>query len=175
MEAFNQTLFLWINAGADPSPIWLYGSIFFAKWLVFLLPLLLLSMWLWGLSYHRELAVKALLAIGVGLLIGQAIRWGWPLPRPFVLGVGHTHLAHAADASFPSNHAVFCFALALSVWWNGVRKAVGGVLFGITLMVCWARVYVGWFWRPWNAPVQRRWRSVGAVERQVGSALPLSR
>ncbi len=143
MEQFNQTLFLWLNAGADPSPVLLYGALFFAKWLVYILPLLLLSMWLWGLSYHRELAVRAVLAILLGLMVSLCLRWLWPHPRPFVIGLGHTHLVHAPDASFPSNHAVFCFSMALSLWWNVVRKRVGWVLLGLSLLVCWSRVYLG--------------------------------
>ncbi|MEO5364208.1 MAG: phosphatase PAP2 family protein [Magnetococcus sp. DMHC-8] len=143
MEQFNQTLFMLLNAGPEPSFVALYGTIFLAKWLVLLFPLLLASMWLWGLSYHRELAVRALLAILLGLLISHWLRWWWPHPRPFVVGLGHTHLLHAPDASFPSNHAVFCFAMALSLWWQVVRKQVGWVLLGLSLLVCWARVYLG--------------------------------
>ena len=143
MEHFNQTFFLLLNAGPSPSPVVLYGAIFLAKWVVYLLPALLLSMWLWGFSYHRELAVKAVLAICLGLLLSQMLRWAWPHPRPFVLELGVAHLAHAPDASFPSNHAVFCFAMAFAVWWNVLRKRMGWVLFGIGLLVCWARVYVG--------------------------------
>ena len=143
MEQFNQAFFLLINAGPDPSPIALYGAIFLAKGVVYILPLLLLSMWLWGLSYHRELAVRAVLAILLGLTLSAAIRGLWPHPRPFMMGVGYTHLVHAPSASFPSNHAVFCFSMAFALWWNVVRKRVGWVLMGIGVLVCWARVYLG--------------------------------
>jgi undecaprenyl-diphosphatase len=60
-----------------------------------------------------------------------------------VVGIGHTHLFHAPDASFPSNHAVFCFAAAFSLWSNGIRKRIGWILFGLACLVCWARVYLG--------------------------------
>ncbi|MBF0182766.1 MAG: phosphatase PAP2 family protein [Magnetococcales bacterium] len=143
MEHYNQTLFLLINAGAEPGSFALYGAIFLAKWLVFLLPILLISMWFWGLSYHRELAVKALLTILLGLTISLTLRALWPHPRPFVVGIGHTHLFHAPDASFPSNHAVFCFAAAFSLWINGIRKRVGWFLLAVALLVCWARVFLG--------------------------------
>ena len=143
MEQFNQSLFLLINAGADPSPVALYGAIFLAKWLIYPMYLLLLAMWLWGLSYHRELVVRALLTIILGLIISHWMRWLWPHPRPFMIGVGHTHLLHAPDASFPSNHAVLCFSMAFALWWNVARKRVGWVLSGMSLLVCWARVYLG--------------------------------
>ncbi|MBF0399724.1 MAG: phosphatase PAP2 family protein [Magnetococcales bacterium] len=143
MESLNHSLFLLINAGAEPSPVLLYGAIFFAKWLVYSLPVLLLAMWLWGRSYHRELATKAVLSIVLGLLVTALIRWLWPHPRPFVVGLGYTHLAHAPDASFPSNHAVFCFSMAFSLWWNAVRKRAAWILLGVALSVCWARVYLG--------------------------------
>ncbi|WP_130471471.1 phosphatase PAP2 family protein [Candidatus Magnetaquicoccus inordinatus] len=143
MEQYNQNLFLLLNAGAEPGSFALYGAIFLAKWLVYVIPLLLASMWLWGLSYHRELAVKAVLTILLALSISVTLRALWPHPRPFVIGLGHTHLFHAPDASFPSNHAVFCFAAAFSLWLNGLRKRVGWVLFGLAGLVCWARVYLG--------------------------------
>ncbi|MEO5341274.1 MAG: phosphatase PAP2 family protein [Magnetococcus sp. MYC-9] len=143
MESFNQTLFLLLNAGAEPSPLLLYGALFLGKWLVYALPAFLLVLWLWGFSYHRELVVRALLAVLLGLLISQAIRWAWPHPRPFVLGLGHTHLSHAPNSSFPSNHAVFCFSIALALWWQVTRKRVGWILLGVALSVCWARVYLG--------------------------------
>jgi undecaprenyl-diphosphatase len=38
------------------------------------------------------------------LLINQVIILLWQHPRPFVIGLGHTYLAHAADSSFPSDH-----------------------------------------------------------------------
>ena len=143
MEQFNQALFLLINAGPDPSPVALYGAIFLAKGLVYLFPLLLLSMWLWGLSYHRELVVRAVLAIIVGFLLSALLRWLWPHPRPFVVGIGYTHLVHAPTASLPSNHTVFCFSIAFALWWQVARKRVGWVLMGLGLLVGWARVYLG--------------------------------
>lgn len=143
MESFNHAFFLLIYAGAEPSFIVSSGAIFFARWLVFLFPLLLVVMWLWGLSYNRELVVKAILTILLGLVIGFLIRQFWPHPRPFMVGLGPTYLPHAADPSFPSNHAVFCFSMAFSFWWNLVRKRLAWILLGITLLVCWARVYLG--------------------------------
>ena len=142
MEALNHALFLLINAGPDPSPLLLYSVLVCAKWLVFLLPMLLLGLWLWGGVHFRQVVIKALLAVMVGIVVVYLLRLSWPQPRPFVINVGFTYLHHAADPSFPSNHAVFSFSIALTLLLNSMRK-IGWLVLFIALLVSWARVFLG--------------------------------
>ena len=142
LEPLNYTLFLFINAGSDPWMVGVYGAIFMAQWLVFSLPLLLLGMWLWGTSRVREAAVKAALTVVLGLAVVLMIRTVWPHPRPFVVGLGFAYLSHAPDASFPSNHAVFCFSMGFSLFWDSLPK-IGRLVFWVGLLISWARVYLG--------------------------------
>lgn len=64
----------------------------------------------------RRAAVAAGLSAGLGLLVGKIITEFYDRPRPFVAHPGAVHLfaSHAADASFPSDHATASMAITLT-------------------------------------------------------------
>lgn len=142
IEAFNQTLFLQIN-GSEGTPAWLIQvAIGIADDLIYLIPILLLGMWLRSDSTRRSLAIKACLVTMLALGINQVIRQVWPHPRPFMLGLGHAWLYHAAVSSFPSDHMTVLVSIGLTLLldgalWLGLATLVAG------LFIAWARVFVG--------------------------------
>ena len=142
IEAFNQTLFLHINGGAG-TPAWLVQTtIGMADYLIDLIPLLLLSLWLWGDHARRSLAIKACLVALLGVAVNQAIGALWPHPRPFMIGLGHAWIPHAADSSFPSDHMTVFAGIGLTLLFDGVA-GWGAVTLLIGLCVAWARVFLG--------------------------------
>ncbi|MDR0479133.1 MAG: phosphatase PAP2 family protein [Burkholderiaceae bacterium] len=142
VEAFNQALFLSIN-GSAATPHWVVGlALVCAKYLVVLVPLLLVGMWLTGREEERGLALRSCLAILLALAVNGLIGLAWPHPRPFMIGLGHLFLPHAPSPSFPSDHATGIAALAVILlaggqWWRGIVTVAVGVA------VAWARVFVG--------------------------------
>ncbi len=53
LEALNRTMFLHIN-GSDDTPAWLIQvAIGMANYLIYLMPLLVLGLWLWGDHVRR--------------------------------------------------------------------------------------------------------------------------
>ncbi|HLI32292.1 MAG TPA: undecaprenyl-diphosphatase [Solirubrobacteraceae bacterium] len=99
------------------------------------------------LSHRQRSALFfAGLATILGLVIVQIINHIWDRPRPFVvLHEFHKLIAHAADASFPSDHATGAFAIffALALFRRPAAAAlalVWAVLIGV------ARVMVGVHW-----------------------------
>lgn len=125
IEAFNQAFFLMIN-GTPATSAWLVGTaLFAANYLIWLVPFVLVGMWLTGKARQRELALRAcrvaMLALGANQLIGLV----WQHPRPFTLGLGHTFLVHAPDSSFPSDHATVFAGVALTLLAGG-RRWLGG-------------------------------------------------
>ena len=140
MEKINDYLFLLINA-TSASPLWLLSTaLFIADYLVYLIPVVLAALWLWGRS--REVAVKALSAALIALGINQLIGLLYVHPRPFMIGIGHTFIVHAADSSFPSDHGTLFFAVALGllagrVWLVGLAVLLTG------MVVAWSRLYLG--------------------------------
>jgi len=77
--------------------------------------------------------------------LAEIIRWIWFRPRPF-LTFNFIPLIHqsAAEASFPSGHASFYFALSTIVYFYN-KKA--GILFYVaSFLIVLARVFVGIHW-----------------------------
>ncbi|ACD18510.1 phosphatase PAP2 family protein [Paraburkholderia phytofirmans] len=142
LEAFNQALFLMIDATLS-TPAWCIDfARSIADYLIYLVPLCLTAMWLSGDERQRETALRAccvtLLALGINQLIGLV----WPQPRPFVLGIGHTFLDHAPDPSFPSDHGTIFASIALTLLLGGVKR-YGSLIVLSGLAVAWARIFIG--------------------------------
>lgn len=149
MEEMNRTLFLWINA-TPASPDWLISTAtFFARDLIAIVPLLIVTLWLWGqrsqLASQRQLVLKTAIALAYAMTISWCIGNLLPHPRPFVTGLGHQFLRHAADDSYPSDHgtAIFTVAVAFLCWhrvWSGVLLMV------VASAIAWSRIYLGVHW-----------------------------
>lgn len=142
IEAFNRALFLYINGG-DGTPAWLVQiAIVIANGMIYLIPLLLIGLWLWGDHARRSLALKACLVALLGVAANQAIGALWPHPRPFMIGLGHACMPHAADSSFPSDHMTVFAGVGLTLLFDGaIRWVVPTLLVGVS--VAWARVFLG--------------------------------
>lgn len=142
LEAFNQTLFLMIDATPSTPSALIGVARFIADYAIYLVPLSLLAMWLSGDARRRETALHACCATLLALGINQVIGMLWPHPRPFVMGVGHSFLEHTPDPSFPSDHGTIFACIALTLLLDGAtRYGVAILLTG--LVVAWARVFVG--------------------------------
>ncbi|MDF3932721.1 phosphatase PAP2 family protein [Pseudomonas citronellolis] len=142
LESLNRELFLAINAVPD-TPTWLLDAArFIASVPLFLLPLALLGLWCWGDCRLRGALLRALAVTLLALLLSQAIGLLWPHPRPFAIGLGHAWTAHAANASFPSDHLTLFAGVALSLLFD--EAYLIGALLGLGgLAVGYARVYLG--------------------------------
>lgn len=134
MEQLNTQLFLWLNASGQSGPLQLWLTTFVAEWLIYGLPLLLVLLWVTGKRPARQAAVTATLSVLLALALGQLIGLLWPHPRPFMVGLGQTLLAHQPETSFPSDHATVFFTLGLSLLWSGWRKLAAWVLLIGTLV-----------------------------------------
>ncbi|RON08299.1 phosphatase PAP2 family protein [Pseudomonas brassicacearum] len=142
MEELNRSLFMAINASADASAPMRFLAMFLAQWLIFSVPLLLAGLWLRGTRQQRAAAVTATLSIVFALGCNLLISSLWFHPRPFMLGLGQNFLAHAAESSFPSDHATVMFTLAFALMLAALRK-LGLLVLLLGALVGWARVYLG--------------------------------
>jgi len=139
----NQHLFRLLNAPAHPAA-WLIRSVIpLANSPVIVAPLLLVALWVWGMPSRRG----ALLAVAGTLLIGQGINQMlgmlWFEPRPFMVPVGHTLVAHTADNGFPSDHATLVWALGAGLLLTGAAPRWGAAVCLYGLAVAWSRVWLG--------------------------------
>lgn len=142
-EAWNRQIFLSWNADSSTAA-WKVGlASVSADYLIFLIPLALIAMWCWGRQHQREIALKICLVALVSLGINQLIAHGFPHPRPFEMGIGHTFIPHAADSSFPSDHATVFAAMALTMLLARGKSLTGWMFVVLGAAVAWSRIYLG--------------------------------
>jgi undecaprenyl-diphosphatase len=143
VETLNRTLFLWLNAPAHPDAPWLTLATTLADYGILLVPALLAAGWLWGGARRRVVMLVATMAGLIGLSINQMIGLTWMHPRPFMIDLGHTFLAHASDSSFPSDHATLLWSVAFATLRNRDLRPAGAALALFGVAVAWARIYLG--------------------------------
>ena len=126
---------------------WLdYTGMFFAKYFEYFLWFVLFLFLVVNLKKYWKMILEAFIAaVFTRFILTEAIRWLWFRPRPFV-SLNFIPLINksAAEASFPSGHASFYFALSTIVYYYN-KKA--GVLFYIaTFLIVISRIFVGIHW-----------------------------
>ena len=92
---------------------------------------------------RRTGAVSGTAAAALALLISQPLAHAVHRMRPYLAHPAHAHLliTRSHDPSFPSDHAVGAFAIAIAVWFYD--RTAGAVLLSLALLLALARVLVG--------------------------------
>lgn len=143
--AFDLYLFNLINGFAGQSKLLDLIGIFFAKYLAYILIIAALVIIFYEKNWRKRLYDFSLVAISLLLsrgLITQTIRFFYHRPRPYIESPEIlTLIDRTGEASFPSGHATFFFALAVAIYF--VRPKwfyyflAGAIVMGI------ARIFVG--------------------------------
>lgn len=143
LENMNHRLFLLINAGKEPPDWLLLVAYFLAQKLILIIPFMMATMWC--LARNRKWVFNAAMALIVASLLSKIIGLLYPHARPFAMGVGEQFLAHAANPSFPSNHAIGMFTFAIAfLFWGRLRTGI--IMLVLSLSVGWSRIYLGIHW-----------------------------
>ncbi len=143
IEYYNHLIFLAINASPGLHGWPLALAIDAAEWFIFSIPVVLVQIWFSGNQNKRRAAILSTMAAGVALLLNQAMGLAWFHPRPFMEGIGHTYLVHAAENSFPSDHGAVVFAVALGLLSQADTRKAGWFMTLLAVVVVWSRIYVG--------------------------------
>ena len=143
MNPIDQQLFLWLNL-SDQAPAWLMQLALFGStvWPKVMLVGVLLALVL-GPPQWRRASLHALLAMLLVWLIVRGISSVWPMPRPFVLGVGQQWLAKEPSPSFPSSHAAIAWAVGVAACWWAPHPMARTALLLSALLIAWSRVALG--------------------------------
>lgn len=143
MNPIDQQLFLWLNL-SDQAPAWLMQLALFCStvWPKVMLVGVLLALVL-GPPQWRRASLHALLAMLLVWLIVRGISSVWPMPRPFVLGVGQQWLAKEPSPSFPSSHAAIAWAVGVAACWWAPHPMARTALLLSALLIAWSRVALG--------------------------------
>ncbi len=134
-------LFQIINNLAGKVP-WLdLLMILSAKYLPLVFAFALIILYLTFQAAQQRVAVLAGISTLIALGIAQSIAFLDPRPRPYLTHVAHLLIERTKDASFPSDHATFSFAIAIMLW--RYNHKVGVILMGLAALVGFSRVFVG--------------------------------
>jgi undecaprenyl-diphosphatase len=143
MEAWNTTIFLTLNAPEHPAAGIVMFTVVLAQWAIFLVPVLLAVLWLWGDRQSRAGLLLAFFGAELALAFNQVVGLLWYHPRPFAVPIGRTLVEHVADSSFPSDHVTFLVAVGLGLLtWTHERRA-GILVLALAVPVAWSRVFLG--------------------------------
>jgi undecaprenyl-diphosphatase len=126
---------------------WLdFLGIFFARYLEWVLILSLICLLFFNFKKWIKPVFLGFAAAGVSrFLITNLIRFLWHRPRPFVaLNFRPLFDYPASEASFPSGHAAFYFALSAVIYFY--NKKLGIIFLILTSLICLGRVFCGIHW-----------------------------
>jgi len=143
LTSLNDQLFLRINAPLHPDAIAVALAEVAANDIVYAAMALVVALWIWGPPERRAALLGSVAGVSIGIGINQLLGMLWYEPRPFVAGLGHTLIAHAADNSFPSDHGTFMWSLGFALIVTGATRRWGALVCLAGLPVAWARVYLG--------------------------------
>lgn len=143
MHGLNDHLFLLLDAPAHPYRLTVALAEFAASIIIALVPFLLIAAWIWGDPMRRAGLIATTSTAALALGANQIVGFLWFEPRPFMIGIGRTLIAHAPENSFPSDHTTFMFTVGLGLIVTRAAPAWGKVVIGLGLLVAWARIYLG--------------------------------
>lgn len=143
MSELDNTLFLWLNATSS-SPAWLVSLARFAsqelpQWMA----AAAVGAFVVGDVRVQRGLLRVLLAMLAAWIFARITQYLFPMPRPFMLGLGTKWMTHADSASFPSTHATVAFAFGLAMAASTRRWLPAIFALALASMVAWSRVCLG--------------------------------
>jgi undecaprenyl-diphosphatase len=143
IEKLNILFFQWIHSGAGQQPILDKAAVFCAVCGPYVLGVVLVLLWFFSNMAQKISLLEATEAGFIGLGINQAIGLFYFHPRPFMEGLCTSLIPHIPETSFPSDHVSLLTAASGYVLFFSRRRISGALLWGITCLTAWARVYAG--------------------------------
>jgi undecaprenyl-diphosphatase len=146
MFSLDRTVFHFIYTFGNRNAFWNVLAIFFAAWLPYLLVLAFLVLVYYQKGWRRKVYLFSEAALAIILARGivvETIHFFYHHPRPFIF-YSFSPLISESGWSFPSGHAAWFFALALTIWF--ANRTWGWWFFALAILMGIARVYVGVHW-----------------------------
>ena len=144
MIPVNVQWFTAINSLAGKNAVLDAIMIFSAKYLIYIIPIILLYLWFRKSENdgNKKFSIFLFFSVLIAIIISMIISALYYHPRPFVLGLGTQLISHAPDSSFPSDHTTAMFAFSLPFLYFKRYKS-GTVLVILSSLVGFARVFCG--------------------------------
>ena len=126
---------------------WLdFVGFFIAKYSEYILVLALVLFLAFSFKKYWRMLLEAMIAaVFTRFILVEIIRWLWFRPRPFVTNNVNLLVEYnAREASFPSGHATFFFAISTIIYFY--NKKIGALFFLSSILIVLARVFSGVHW-----------------------------
>ncbi len=114
---------------------------FFAEDAQYVFVLALLLYWFSRNTLNRKMIISAVISICIGMGISFIIGHLMYRDRPFVTHTVIQLIKHPANASFPSDHAIGAFALAVTFWLYSKRFRTFWL--AVALLIGFSRIWTG--------------------------------
>lgn len=138
----NVSLLQWMAAGDSPNSWALLAGVFFALWGSALCAAAVL--WAgWHARSERSYLAAVVAGAALASLLSHGIAVWLNMPRPFVVGLVPSYVAHSASAALPSTHATVMFFVGFAFMLRARLRPVGWVVLALAALTGWARIYVG--------------------------------
>jgi undecaprenyl-diphosphatase len=134
-------LFQYINQFAVKIPLLNPLMRFLAEDAEYLFYVGIIVYWFTRVKQNRQMVVEALLSACLALSLGGILSSLLYKDRPFVHHVVNQLIPHAANASFPSDHALGAFVIAMAI--SLFRKRDGVIWFFNAAMIGFSRIWTG--------------------------------
>jgi undecaprenyl-diphosphatase len=141
LAGWDYSLFKWINDMNISHSNWNSSMVFFAEKGMYLLILGLCFYWLLRNDKGKKIVLQSLLSATIASLASLALGYLFHRDRPFVAHMVNQLFSHAADSSFPSDHATLAFALATTLFFH--RRIQGVFWLAIAAFIAFGRVWCG--------------------------------
>ncbi|QEL82821.1 undecaprenyl-diphosphatase (plasmid) [Bacillus sp. JAS24-2] len=142
LNTLDYNVFKFINGFVKQNPILDYTMIFFAEYAQYFLMICLLILWI--LNKKGKLVVlQTILACSTAFTINKVLGLFFYRDRPFISHFDINQLVeHAANSSFPSDHATSAFVIGITLWLY-YKKRLGAILLISACLIAFSRVWVG--------------------------------
>lgn len=141
----NMKIFRLINNLANKNIYLDKIMMFFSEDMIYIFSGILVIVFLLGIVKKdkkiRRIVINTVLLTCINLILAYFIGIFYYVDRPFVHNKVNLLYPHVEDASFPSDHATVTMSIALGI--NKYNKVLGIVLTILSIIVGFARVYVG--------------------------------
>ena len=139
----NVALFTWVHEGAGNQPVLDFLSVMAAELTPYLVIACMAIYWFTTDHKGKMVLLEGAVVVAFGLLVNQLITVFYFHPRPYMMGLCNPLVPHAAETSFPSDHATLLFGAAFALLFRSGWKSKGTLLLVIAVIGVWGRVYTG--------------------------------
>lgn len=143
MDKINSAFFSAINQYAGKNSLLDALAIFMAEAMPFILVAVMVILWFFATTEKKRISFFAGYSVLLAMLLSYIIGTLYFHPRPFVANLGTQLVEHAPDASFPSDHTTFIFAISFVYLFSKSTRGLGIWLCSLSLLAGLARVFVG--------------------------------